>query len=705
MRIFVFIILTYFFSFGNTYANPPADLCNYQALLDGAKTDNEKTERETYYLKMLGILDQLNLYRTQFISSGNLINLFPTIYYHTTSLEVEKIRLNTFKYPVEKMRQMLYFFDAYKLNRRNFDNNIQSEPHWQKHFDEVNSANANPNGIQSWFCDQIRKVLNSAVRAHVKYDLPRAIRYAFDNRIDRTVTANMISADFFSTNSLFGQAQSLSVTDIKVHHSICGTLAPIVANQEWLGAISTSEIIEWRTKAFKDAIIFRNTIEGYGTPTLIQQPSYFPHTDLLEIGKKYCGASSSTMFLFDVSGSMSANNKWQSAKQSALTTLGTIKSQSKAANLKPSISIRAFDGDCITDPTREVIDFTTDLTAVEDAINNKIPQPDGGTPLPQSIKVSEEKLNAYITANNIKKGKLIVLTDGVSSCGLLRPQGVYSTGQQPTQPLSFNTNGSSASLIRYYAVGFDIAPGSEAERDLQYWVQTTGGKYLNAQNQNDLTNAFQKFSRVYIPKPNPAIQIASENDKTLFADGLTFINDEVYEKALDNYRQYAKTNPTDFNGVYNFALMGEANERYKSAIKNYELYLQLNPNATDKVYVNEMLKNLREIAKRYAEYNKQVVKSDLQYLELYFKKIQNGESVALAIEFIGFLKEKYTYYRDLAAIVEVDDRLFKTNTNEVFKGLKECVETINRNPKAWDRDATPVLSRTYLNMERLLNSF
>ena len=116
MRIFVFIILTYFFSFGNTYANPPADLCNYQALLDGAKTDNEKTERETYYLKMLGILDQLNLYRTQFISSGNLINLFPTIYYHTTSLEVEKIRLNTFKYPVEKMRQMLYFFDAYKLN-------------------------------------------------------------------------------------------------------------------------------------------------------------------------------------------------------------------------------------------------------------------------------------------------------------------------------------------------------------------------------------------------------------------------------------------------------------------------------------------------------------------------------------------------------------------------------------------------------------
>ena len=42
---------------------------------------------------------------------------------------------------------------------------------------------------------------------------------------------------------------------------------------------------------------------------------------------------------------------------------------------------------------QEVIDFTTDLSAVEDAINNKIPPPGGSTPLPQSIKVSEEKLD------------------------------------------------------------------------------------------------------------------------------------------------------------------------------------------------------------------------------------------------------------------------------------------------------------------------
>lgn len=46
-----------------------------------------------------------------------------------------------------------------------------------------------------------------------------------------------------------------------------------------------------------------------------------------------------------------------------------------------------------------------------------------------------------------------------------------------------------------------------------------------------------------------------------------------------------------------------------------------------------------------------------------------------------FLQEKFVYYRDLTAIVEIDDRLFKTNANEVFKRLKDCVDTIKKIPK------------------------
>lgn len=411
-----------------------------------------------------------------------------------------------------------------------------------------------------------------------------------------------------------------------------------------------------------------------------------------------------TLLLFDVSGSMAQNNKWQSAKQSALSALNSIRMQSSAANLKPSISIRVFDGDCTADPTREVIGFTTDLNSVENAINNKVPPPGGGTPLPQSIKISEEKLNTYLNKNGIKKGKLIVLTDGVSTCGSLRPQGVYGYGQQQLQ--SAPLTGKSTSLpMNYYAVGFDIAPGSEAERDLQYLVQQNGGKYMNAKDAIELTDAFYIFNRVYIPKLTPASTALSDADKALFAEGIALIEDDAHEKALQKYQQYSKYNPGDFNGIYNLALMSEANERYKAAVKNYETYLQLNSAAQDKTYVTDILQKLRERVKRYAAYHKQVVKSDMEFLDMHFKKIQNGESLALAREFIGFLSEKYNYYKNLPAVVELDDRNFKTNANEVFKGLKECVDTINRNPKAWDRDATPVLSRTYLNMERLLNAF
>jgi tetratricopeptide (TPR) repeat protein len=260
-------------------------------------------------------------------------------------------------------------------------------------------------------------------------------------------------------------------------------------------------------------------------------------------------------------------------------------------------------------------------------------------------------------------------------------------------------------LVRYYTIGFNISAGSNAERDLQYLAQKSGGKYLNAQDEFELTKAFQKFNRVFIPKEVPSIDTLSVTAKTLFNKGLGLINDEEFDKALESYKQFAKGNSKDCNGFYNLALMFEANEYFKSAIKNYENYLQLCPNTTDKDYVKKQIEALRIEYDKYVEYNKKVVISDMEYLNLHFKKIQNGESVALAIEFIGFIKEKWVYYKNLAEIIENDDRLFKTNATEVFRGLKECVETIKRNPQAWDRDATPVLSRTYLNMERLIKSF
>ena len=414
--------------------------------------------------------------------------------------------------------------------------------------------------------------------------------------------------------------------------------------------------------------------------------------------------SNVSLFLFDVSGSMneagkSGNSKIIEAKGAAIATLGNLNQTNSSS--QPYVAIKTFSGACSQDPTNPILDYTSDLKQAENAIMS-IPMPNGGTPLPQAIEVSKADLLKCLKSNNQKQGKLIILSDGQSSCGAIRPPDIY--GKNPV--IVTNPQGTVANpLVKNYAIGFNIPPGSEAERDLQYLAQMSGGKYVNAQDQLELTKAFQKFSRVYVPKPYPTIDTLSSTFKILFAKGINSIEDEEFDKALESYKQFTKNTPKDCNGFYNLALMYEANEYFKAAIKNYETYLQLCPNPQDKDYVRKQIESLNIEHDKYVEYNKKIVMSDLDYLNLHFKKIQNGESVALAVEFIGFISEKWIYYRNLAEIIESDDRLFKTNANEVFKGLKECVETIKRNPQAWDRDATPVLSRTYLNMERLIKSF
>ena len=700
-------IICSFFILFITFIKPSlaqSNLCDYAALLNSAADKKERDEREVMYLKLIGLLNDLQGYRNSFISNGDLVNLFPTIYYHTTYLEMDRIRIDVFEHPVEKMRQMLYFYDSYIMNRRQFDMNKScGEEHWSRHFKEVEDSKSLL-GSQNLFCNGLRKVLNSAIRAHVRFDLARAIRFAFDSRSDIKIVAKMLENDFLKTNTLFSESQKLSINDILVHHPICGSLGGAVANKEWLGAISTSEIISWREEAFKNAIINRIPLIGYGGIPLMQQPSFAPYDNFLQIGKKLCGNKSISLFLFDVSGSMneagkSGNSKIVEAKGAAITTLGNL--NQSTVNAQPFVAVKTFSGACSQDPTSAILDYTSDLKKAENAINS-IPMPDGGTPLPQAIEVSKANLLACLKANNQKQGKLIVLSDGQSSCGAIRPPDVY--GQSPI--LVTNPQGTVANpIVKNYAIGFNIAPGSDAERDLQYLAQMSGGKYLNAQDQLELTKAFQKFSRVYVPKPYPSVDTISATAKTIFSKAVDLIDEEDFPKALDNCKQFTKNNLKDCNGFYNLALMYEANEFFKSAIKNYESYLQLCPNPTDKDFVLKQIEVLKKDYEKYVEYQKQVVQSDLEYLNLHFKKIQNGESVALAIEFVGFLKEKWTYYQNLAAIVENEDRLFKTNATEVFKGLKNCVETIKRNPQAWDRDATPVLSRTYLNMERLIQSF
>jgi len=429
---------------------------------------------------------------------------------------------------------------------------------------------------------------------------------------------------------------------------------------------------------------------------------------------RYCNKKvSSTLFLFDLSGSMNSRGgnssmpKLTEAKLASKQTLNSIKNDQ--TGVTNEVAVLGFRGGCVSDPTIPVSGFETDLSLVENRINSM--GAGGGTPLAEAIAVAECKLAYHLQQNSQSNGKLIILSDGVATCQKIRPNGVYNSAPLRKIERTISANkcgGGSGTLpnkIKYYTIGFNIAPGTPAERDLQYLAQLSGGKYLNVQNQIQLERAFRKFNRTYIPKENPALKNLSSSANGDFNKGVSQIKSEEYKPALKAWEDFTKRNNRDCHGIYNLALMQEANDFYSSAIENYKKYLNLCPNPSDKTFVEKQIQFLEEEFKQFLLFQKEELKSDLAYLKLHFEKVQNGQSIALAEEFKGFLKEKGDYYVNLPELVGRTEKLFKRNAKEVAEGLNKCAKLIQSKPQIWDRDSPPLLSMTYLNLERLINSF
>ncbi len=439
-------------------------------------------------------------------------------------------------------------------------------------------------------------------------------------------------------------------------------------------------------------------------------------SDAFMTGCKSSTTTASTLFLLDVSGSMgdagkSGKSKLEESKSAADATLNSIESSNQAGT-KTEVAVMSFSGSCAA-PIRDDSGFTENLNQIRSTINGL--RAGGGTPLAEAIRVAECALAQQLHNTQQTNGKLIIMSDGVATCERIRPNDVYAFGQsgQVTRQVNAQQHctGQSANVafsntpIKYYTIGFGIAPGSPAERDLQYLAQTSGGKYLNVQNQTQLERAFRKFNRTYIPKPNPAISGLSSESRALFQQGVNEINTESFKRALQSYESYTQQHQEDCHGAYNLALMQEASDQYQEAIASYQRYLSLCPSANDKARVEKQIVFLEEEFKQFLIFQKKVVESDLAYLKLHFEKIQHGESVALADEFKGFLKEKDDYYEKLPQLMGYSNRLFKRYAQAVAEGLSDCNRTINKSRTHWDRDATPVLSTTYLSLERLLEQF
>ncbi|MGG4169105.1 VWA domain-containing protein [Rossellomorea vietnamensis] len=111
----------------------------------------------------------------------------------------------------------------------------------------------------------------------------------------------------------------------------------------------------------------------------------------------------SYMIVIDASGSMSANDRMERAKNSAEQFLDSIKGK----NIE--IGLIAFYG---CDDIRVLQGLTNDVDEIRQPLRNI--QPSGSTPLAASITYGGN----YLKENGIgDKGKLLVYTDGEDSCG------------------------------------------------------------------------------------------------------------------------------------------------------------------------------------------------------------------------------------------------------------------------------------------------
>jgi len=391
-----------------------------------------------------------------------------------------------------------------------------------------------------------------------------------------------------------------------------------------------------------------------------------------------------TLFLFDVSGSMNENGKINQARDAGLDALREMR---EADGNSSAVSIMSFSGDsCGGNVVRNLLPFTNGFGQAENVMRS-LPSPSGGTPLPQAKDAAAAEMQRFLAANaNVKEGGIVLLSDGQSTCGAIRPAGVYSRRDDLRVSRS-------DSKIKFFTIGLDVPAGSVAERDLQFLASETGGKYFPANDRRQLIRAFQKQVRRFAPRSCNA----SNAD---FSGGLRAFADSDYNAALESFQKYAAANPNDSCGVYNLALAFEANDRYKTAAETYRQYLNLTPTSPDRAKIEQKIAQLGQDYTDQFDYFIKLIQSDTDYLKRYYQSIFNRSNADLAQEFNGFVIEKGGFYKALPEILETNERWLVNDA----KDISSSIDTLARRTRlqSFDRDAVSLLTVPIAEIEDLL---
>jgi hypothetical protein len=133
-------------------------------------------------------------------------------------------------------------------------------------------------------------------------------------------------------------------------------------------------------------------------------------------------------------------------------------------------------------------------------------QPKGMTPISASVRMAAEQLKF-----SERKATVILVSDGEETCHA----DPCALGQE-LEKLGVD--------FAAHVIGFDIEKGSKAHAQLQCLATSTGGKYLDARNAEDLNKAMGDVARTVPAPTTPPAKVANPH----FNEGCTAYDQENY---------------------------------------------------------------------------------------------------------------------------------------------------------------------------------